>query len=77
MDSYPSLQQRLASVLADESTADVTFLVGEDKVPIRAHSQIVSSASDAFKKMLYGDFNGERTIEVSDGTPEGFKALLR
>lgn len=33
MGAYPSLKHRLASLLVDESTADVTFLVGEVGLP--------------------------------------------
>lgn len=49
----------------------------QNKFPIKAHAQVLLTASLAFKNMLYGEFNGERTIEVPDGTPDGFRALLR
>lgn len=49
----------------------------QENIPIKAHSQVLSTASQASNNMLYGEFNRERTIEVPDGTPERFRTVLR
>ncbi len=68
-------------MLKEEIATDVAFLVGElPNQVILAHKYILMSRSPVFFGMLTGDMleahSGE-PIEVPDGTPDAFSALLR
>ncbi|KAH7693546.1 BTB/POZ domain-containing protein 6, partial [Aphelenchoides avenae] len=37
----------------------------------------MSTASDPFREMFFGDFNRERAVHIPDASPDGFRELLR
>ncbi|KAH7721849.1 TAZ zinc finger family protein [Aphelenchoides avenae] len=41
-----------------------------------AHSVVMSTASDPFKKMFFGGFNRERLVHIPDASPDAFRELL-
>ncbi|KAH7721805.1 BTB/POZ domain-containing protein 6 [Aphelenchoides avenae] len=71
------IKSRIAALFDDASTADVTFVVGQDKIRFHAHALVMSTASDSFKAMFFGDFKRDRLVEIPDASPDGFRALLK
>ncbi|KAH7711464.1 BTB/POZ domain-containing protein 6 [Aphelenchoides avenae] len=72
-----TLKARIASLLNSPTTADVTFIVGQEQEHIPARSAVLSTASDAFSVMFFGDFNRERVMKIPDASPDVFRALLK
>ncbi|KAH7702612.1 BTB/POZ domain-containing protein 6 [Aphelenchoides avenae] len=72
-----TVKDRIGSLLNDTTTADVTFVVGEEQVQMPAHSVVMSTASDPFKAMFFGGFNRERVVYIPDASPDAFRELLR
>ncbi|KAH7695627.1 BTB/POZ domain-containing protein 6 [Aphelenchoides avenae] len=72
-----TVKDRISNLLNDTTTADVTFVVGEEHVHFPAHSVVMSTASDPFKEMFFGDFNRERVVHIPDASPNAFQTLLR
>ncbi|KAH7691335.1 Btbd6 protein, partial [Aphelenchoides avenae] len=70
-------KNRMQKMLFNEKTADVHFVVGETKEKIPAHAAVLAAASESFEVMFFGDFDRPKTVDVPDGTSEGFKALLK
>ncbi len=69
-------------MLAEEIAMDVAFLVGElpDQKLIRAHKYILITRSSVFYAMFQGgmrETHSGKPIEVPDGTPGAFGALLK
>ena len=58
--------------------SDVTFLVGSEKVSVKAHKLILAAKSDVMERMLYGNWTESRQSEVSlpKTDPTAFEALL-
>ncbi|XP_035210749.1 BTB/POZ domain-containing protein 3-like [Stegodyphus dumicola] len=58
--------------------ADVTFEVGAEAKPFKAHKLILALASPVFEAMFYGGLaeKGEKVV-IPDIAPEGFDFLLR
>ncbi|KAH7732300.1 BTB/POZ domain containing protein [Aphelenchoides avenae] len=58
---------------------DITFIVGpeEHQELIYANSYILSAASDVFDAMFFGANERQDTVEVPDGTAEGFRELVK
>ncbi|KAH7721795.1 BTB/POZ domain-containing protein 6 [Aphelenchoides avenae] len=77
MKAAPTLKERMSHMLSDVTTADVMFIVGDEKTRIPAHSNVLAAASDAFKAMFYGEFNRENDVEIPDASVGGFRSLLR
>ncbi|KAH7708323.1 BTB/POZ domain-containing protein 6, partial [Aphelenchoides avenae] len=77
MNPTSALKERMLRMLNDATTADVTFIVGDDQVRIPAHAHVLAAASDSFKAMFYGDFNREKEVVIPDASHDGFRALLR
>jgi speckle-type POZ protein len=68
----------LSKLLVNQSMADVTFIVKNEK--IGAHSAIIASASPVIRAMLETDKFKEgraREVEVDDIGPAVFKEMLR
>lgn len=69
----------LAKLMHDESSCDVTFIVGEERERIRAHKLILGARSDVFLTMFNSPMRQgqEEGMEVvQDTQPEVFRALL-
>jgi hypothetical protein len=56
--------------------SDVTFLVGPDKVPIKAHKMTLAFNSEVFDAMFYGGLTAEDEISIDDITPDIFQQLV-
>ena len=59
--------------------ADVTLVVGEDKVEVEGYSQMLAFSSEYFASMFCGDWaeNSEKKrIELPDQHPEAIKMLI-
>jgi hypothetical protein len=81
----------MEALLNDESLSDVTFLVGDARIP--AHRSILVARSQYFRVMLTSGFRegqeppykrartngqeGAADITIGDTSPEAFKAILR
>jgi hypothetical protein len=61
--------------LSDE---DVTFLVGPDQIPIKAHKMVLAVNSKVFHAMFYGEFveKDKDKISIDDITPDIFQQLV-
>ncbi|KAH7711466.1 BTB/POZ domain containing protein [Aphelenchoides avenae] len=70
------LKVRIGTLLGDATTSDVTFVVGEEQERIHAHADVMSTASDSFKAMFFGDFNRERVVEIPDVSPDAFRVIM-
>jgi TusA-related sulfurtransferase len=57
---------------------DVTFLVGPDQIPIKAHKMALAFNSKVFHTMFYGEFveKDEDKISIDDITPDIFQQLV-
>lgn len=71
-----SLQQRMLSMLKQELTCDVTFLVGREKTPIRAHKNILCSISPVFFACFNSSAANTTDIALPDTDPGMFSLLL-
>jgi len=62
------------------NTCDVTFYVGENKVPFRAHKYILAMFSSVFDTMFFSDIEMAESIEspiLKDVDPEDFENFLK
>jgi len=62
------------------NTCDVTFYVGKNKVPFRAHKFIVAMFSSVFDTMFFSDIEMAESIEspiLKDADPEDFENFLK
>ena len=62
-----------------EINSDVTFLLGQKKVPVKAHKYILISRSSVFQSIFCGTIAGDKdrdVIPVSDIEVDTFKSLL-
>jgi hypothetical protein len=55
---------------------DVTFLVGPERQPVRAHKFALAISSDVFKRMFYSNFRTENEIKINDINIAVFKIML-
>ncbi|CAG2218772.1 BTBD3_6 [Mytilus edulis] len=56
---------------------DVTFNVGADKSPIKAHKYMLASASPVFYSMFEGPLSEKGDVDIADITPEYFSMMLQ
>jgi hypothetical protein len=56
--------------------SDVTFLVGPEKIPIKAHKTALAFNSEVFHAMFYGGLTAEDNISIDDITPGIFQQLV-
>uniref|UniRef100_A0A0D9X5J9 BTB domain-containing protein n=1 Tax=Leersia perrieri TaxID=77586 RepID=A0A0D9X5J9_9ORYZ len=70
------LSEHFGKLLVEEEGADVTFIVGKEK--IAAHKIILATRSSVFKAELYGQMKEKRarSITVEDMQPDVFRDLL-
>lgn len=73
------LSADLMRIMSDERTADITILVGEDKVPVKAHKVILAARSEVLYAELFGGMKESTasTVEVPDASPLSFRQLIR
>eukprot|EP01126_Amoeba_proteus_P035184 TRINITY_DN3538_c0_g1_i1.p1 TRINITY_DN3538_c0_g1~~TRINITY_DN3538_c0_g1_i1.p1 ORF type:complete len:347 (-),score=49.47 TRINITY_DN3538_c0_g1_i1:304-1344(-) len=61
-------------------SSDVTFLVGPDRVPVKAHRCVLAATSEVFHRMFFGGMKESTSTQVLIGderlSPESFKAFL-
>ncbi|KAK0419181.1 hypothetical protein QR680_013998 [Steinernema hermaphroditum] len=71
------LLKNISGLLENSENADVTFLVGEAKIP--AHRNILACQSEYFRSMLYGGLRegSEKEVKIRDTNPDTFRRLLR
>jgi hypothetical protein len=55
---------------------DVTFLVGPNSQPIRAHKFVLAAVSDVFRSMFFSNFKSEDAIIINDIDEETFWIML-
>ena len=72
-----TLQQDMLAMLNDSDSADVTFIVGEQRFP--AHTFIISARSSVLRAMLSAPMAEaqSRVVTVKDIDPSVFNSLLR
>ncbi|XP_031625456.1 BTB/POZ domain-containing protein 6-A-like [Contarinia nasturtii] len=61
-------------------TSDVVFICGNDdnhKESVPAHKFVLFTHSDVFEKMFHGSLPEEDAVEITDTSPDGFRAFLR
>jgi BTB/POZ domain len=59
-----------------ERLSDVTFLVGPDKLPVKANKTTLSIRSEVFDKMFFGDFPLTTDIPIEDINEADFVEML-
>ncbi|XP_065075329.1 BTB/POZ domain-containing protein 3-like [Ochlerotatus camptorhynchus] len=71
--------KRQESLINNKFQSDVTFLVGEKRMPIYAHKLLLIISSEYFNAMFNGNFkeSNSEEIEVSDVEPDIFLEILR
>lgn len=72
-----SLPERLVYMLTNEMLADVNFIVGSDNIEVKAHKNIVASASPVFFAMFAGPLVEQSEVPVPDIEVDIFKQMLR
>ena len=66
-------------MLRHEINCDVTFILGQKKIPVKAHKYVLISRSSVFQSIFCGSISGAKdsdVIPVSDIDVDTFKALL-
>ena len=63
--------------LDEEIDTDVTFIVGEDKVHIKAHKLVLALRSRVFKAMFGDHFDSNRPVPIKDAEEKEFRKFLR
>ena len=71
-----SLQQCMLYMLKNELMCDVTFKVGEDQTPVKAHKYMLISRSPVFYTMFEGSMPEKGDITVPDIDQTTFNAML-
>ncbi|XP_052077379.1 BTB/POZ domain-containing protein 2-like [Mytilus californianus] len=71
-----SLSDRMKYMLDNQLMCDVTFHVGIDKTPIKAHKYMLASSSPVFYSMFEGPLAEKGTVEIADMKPEYFNMIL-
>ncbi|CAC5411604.1 BTBD3_6 [Mytilus coruscus] len=72
-----SLSDRMKYMLDNQLMCDVTFHVGSDKSPIKAHKYMLASASPVFYSMFEGPLSEKGDVDIADITPEYFNMMLQ
>ncbi|CAG2197128.1 unnamed protein product [Mytilus edulis] len=72
-----SLSDRMKYMLNNQLMCDVTFHVGTDKTPIKAHKYMLASSSPVFYSMFEGLLAEKGTVEIVDIEPEYFNMILQ
>jgi hypothetical protein len=70
---------RMKDLLVTEQLADTTFLVGVDKVPVRAHRFVLFDKSEFFSTLFSSRWtkSGNKSgIEIPELEPEEFTSFL-
>jgi hypothetical protein len=60
-------------MLEQQLMCDVTFLVGPDQIPIKAHKYMLASASPVFYSMFEGPFAEKGEVIIPDIEREVFQ----
>ncbi|XP_022192234.2 BTB/POZ domain-containing protein 6 [Nilaparvata lugens] len=72
-----TLKERTTVLFTSGELSDCTFIVGENKVEIKAHKIFLAIASPAFHAMFYGDIaEKDESILIKDLEPAAFKGML-
>lgn len=66
----------MARLFNDNSSSDVTFLVGQLKSEFFGHKAIIGSASDVFKAQFSGDWKDSKVITLEDVDEDAFGVVL-
>ncbi|XP_063414692.1 BTB/POZ domain-containing protein 6-like [Mytilus trossulus] len=72
-----SLSDRMKYMMNNQLMCDVTFNVGTDKTPIKAHKYMLASSSPVFYSMFEGPLAEKGTVDIVDIEPEYFKMILQ
>lgn len=75
---HSSLEDTNLHMLENEILCDITFLVGEEREPVKCHKYMLVSRSPVFYSMFCGTLAelGD-TVSVPDSEPEIWKLFLR
>jgi len=82
LEPIPTLSKLALPALNNVQMSDVIFHVGPNKVPVYAHSIILSLQSEYFKALLYGPWasaiskRGDHYIPLPEDSPEIFKRMV-
>ena len=71
-----ALDDRMTYMLEQQLMCDVTFLVGPDQAPIKAHKYMLASASPVFYSMFEGPFAEKGEVIIPDIEREAFQDML-
>ncbi|CAG2226334.1 BTBD3_6 [Mytilus edulis] len=71
-----SLSECMMYTLKSEIKCDVTFKIGEDKTPVKAHKYILSTRSQVFHTMFEGPMSETGDIDIPDIDTNTFDLIL-
>ncbi|KAL0811182.1 hypothetical protein ABMA28_009613 [Loxostege sticticalis] len=71
------VKSRIQKMFETKELADCTFLVGEEKLPVKGHKLILSVASPVLQGMLKEVSENHPKITITDTEPEVFQAILK
>lgn len=72
-----TLKECMLKMLEDEIMCDVTFVLGNDSVKMKAHKYMLASRSPVFYTMFEGSCPETGDVIVPDIDAETFKLILR
>ena len=72
-----SVTTSLGAVFDNDIETDVIFMVGNDKVEVKAHKLILLSRSPVFRAMFTGPLQEKGNIKIPDSTHKAFRTFLR
>ena len=72
-----TLPDRINCMLQNELMCDVTFHVGANRMPIKAHKFMLASASPVFYSMFDGPIAENGDVSIPDIAANIFKDILK
>jgi hypothetical protein len=75
-DTSTTITQMRKHLINSDILTDVTFLIGPNKIPIKAHKAFLASASQVFLRQFCGQFENDGVIDTPDIEEESFMLLL-
>ena len=71
------LPDRINHMLQNELMCDVTFYVGDNQTPIKAHKFMMASASPVFYSMFEGPLAEQGDVSITDVEANIFRDILK
>ena len=72
-----TLPERINHMLQNELMCDITFYLGDNRTPIKAHKCMLATASPMFYSMFYGPIAETGDVDIPDINANIFQDMLK